>query len=205
MSAEDLYEIGLGNVHIPSHQTILVKNDFKRSYIQYNLGMFLYNNYRGEWELLENSNRELWKYAPNIDVEGIDSQSELVKADFIKRLFDSLILGYHTNQNKKCLELFIMKLLESSSYRDIIEKFNPEHKNHVEFKTLTGIFNNEDDRYLFFERIMRVLSLDPIEYVKNVLYTYKSDKGVVNKYFNQIKIDNYGKLTKLIQLFENDF
>ena len=199
------YEIGLGNVHIPSHQSILVKDDFKRSYIQYNMGMFLYNKSQGRWELLENSHRELWRYAPNVDFEGLDKQTNIQKLDFINRLSESLTLGSHSNVSENALYLFFTYLSrrEPNLYvRNILEDYDPKKKDSLWFRTLSAL--SQDERYIFFESLMKYLSLNPIEYVENVLYTYRNDKRIIDKILTKIKYENNGDLSKLGELFRHD-
>ena len=104
------FEVGLGNVHIPNEQSILLKEDDETSFIQYNLGMFDHNNATGGWDLLQGSHKVLWKYVPNKDFVGVDAESNILKADFINRLSESLVLSNHTKVNIKALDTFQIAL-----------------------------------------------------------------------------------------------
>ena len=93
--------------------TNIGKNDYARSYISYNMGMFTYNDSNGEWELVKNSNRELWKMTPDRTFDGLDANnidSHLEREHYIKSFMESLKLGSHTETGKKCLELYLNTL-----------------------------------------------------------------------------------------------
>ena len=208
LNESDEYEVCLGNVHIPSFHSVLVKNDFDRSNISFNLGMFLYNKSTGKWDLLNNSKRELWNLAPTIDFEGLDENyiTSSQKTDYLTKIFDSLSLGSHTNTNENCLELFLNTVSRKtgSFTKKIIEEYKPDDDDSIWFKTLP-VNMIQEDRYDFFEKLMRVLSIDPIEYVKHVVHSFKpNEKRFIEKTFNKIKSDNSESLTRLRELYYND-
>ena len=202
------YEICLGNIHIPSHQSVLVKNDFDRSNITFNLGMFLYDKTTGKWNLLDNSNRELWRLAPTLDFEGLNEQyiTNSQKKEYLTKIIDNLSLGSHTITNENCLELFLNTVSKKtvSFTKKIIEEYKPEDEESIWFKTLP-VSMNQEDRYDFFEKLLRVLSIDPIAYVKSVAHVFRpNEKRFVEKTFNKIKSDNSETLTRLKELYYSD-
>ena len=127
------YEICLGNIHIPSHQSVLVKNDFDRSNITFNLGMFLYDKTTGKWNLLDNSNRELWRLAPTLDFEGLNEQyiTNSQKKEYLTKIIDNLSLGSHTITNENCLELFLNTVSKKLGHlqRKSLKNINRKMKN----------------------------------------------------------------------------
>ena len=77
------------------------------------MGMFTYNYSNGEWELIKNSNRELWKMTPDRTFDGLDANtidSHTEREHYIKSFMESLKLGSHTETGKKCLELYLNTL-----------------------------------------------------------------------------------------------
>ena len=208
LSEDAEYEIALGNIHIPSHQSVLVKNDYERSQISYNLGMFLYNNSTGKWDLLKNSNKELWRLVPDTDFEGIDARfiTSSQKLEYITSIFESLTLGSHSKLNENCLELFLNTISKKSEpfAKRFIEEYKPEEDHTLWFKTFPFSMN-QDDKYDFFEKLLRVLSVEPISYIKNVAHSFKPyEKRFVEKIFNKIKTENDESLTKINQVYYSD-
>ena len=170
--------------------------------------MFLYNKANGKWGLLNNSNREVWKLAPSVDFEGVNKQyiTNSQKIDYLTKFLDSLSLGSHTNTNENCLELFLNTVSKKtgSFTKKIIEEYKPEDDESIWFKTLPVIMNQED-RYDFFEKLMRVLYIDPIAYVKSVAHSFRpNEKRFVEKTFNKMKTDNSESLTRLKELYYSD-
>ena len=114
LSQENQYEVGLANIHIPSYQKILEKNDFERSFIQYNLGLFTHNKVTGKWNLIKGSNRKLWKIVPDKTFDGLDDRYldvDSEKYSYIKLFSESLKLASHTPIEVKCLDLFLKRLV----------------------------------------------------------------------------------------------
>ena len=66
------YGICLGNIHIPSTVNILGKNDFKNSYVSYNIGSFRWSNSRRTYILKKDTEVELFKISPNKSFSGLD-------------------------------------------------------------------------------------------------------------------------------------
>ena len=208
LSDDGVYEIGLGNLHIPLHQSVLVKDDFERSYIQYNMGMFQYDSSEGKWCLMENSHRKLWRLAPNADFEGINEQniSTLQKMEYIKRLTESLTLGNHSNADDRCFKYFLHTVSKGAGQmvNTIIDEFNPATNKPFGFYTLPTT-QTQEERYDFFEKIMSLLSIDPISYVKDVCYSFrKNDIRLIERIFHKIKLENRGNLSRLKELYYND-
>ena len=96
------WEVGLANLHIPAYQQTLEKNDYARSSISYNIGMFTYNYSNGEWELIKNSNRELWKMTPDRTFDGLDANtidSHTEREHYIKSFMENFEIGL-THRNR---------------------------------------------------------------------------------------------------------
>ena len=72
------YEVVLANLHTPSYQNTLVRNDREGSYIQYNIGVFNFNHSNGIYEVEKNSVTPLWKWVPNRSFAGLAFENEMI-------------------------------------------------------------------------------------------------------------------------------
>ena len=242
LRCDEYYEATLGNVHIPADQIILTKDDGATSHIQYNLGMFVHNQLNGEWELMDGSQTKLWRYIPNINFNGLDTKSGVYKTDFMNRLFHSLRLEKASELNRNCLQLFQVILhhysdedhkneesiegcpkcdeaLELSKslagecqITNIFKKYNPKFEDHVWFKTLSSL--EIGDRYAFFDSLLRILQVDVIEYLKDVVRKYwakefkkvaEDGETLLNNVFQEFKDDSGMPLHSLEQFYNHQF
>ena len=183
------WEVGLANLHIPTYQQTLEKNDHARSYVSYNLGMFTYNDSNGEWELIKNSNRELWKMTPDRTFDGLDENnidSHLERQHYINSFMESLKLASHTETGKKCLELYLNAL--GVGGRQEKNLFNPPPKDNetLSFKNLPENMKPADV-YDFFEKLADIKSIDMLTYIKQAAIAYgQNDEEHIKKIFKNI-------------------
>ena len=193
LSQENQYEVGLANIHIPAYQITLEKNDFERSFIQYNMGLFTHNRVTGKWNLIKDSNRKLWKFAPDKTFDGLDNRyldSESEKMSYIECFRESLTLGSHTTIESDCLDLFIKTVSRHSGKlvreKHLIRKYSPLGEGSVNFKILPTSMN-QSDTHKFFEKIMDILSLDILNYIKSAAYEFgENDRTYIDKIFQEI-------------------
>ena len=201
------YQIGLANIHLPIFQNVLVKNDYTRSSIRYNMGMFLYNKSLGKWNLLPNSKRELWRLAPNTDFQGImgENITNTQKKEYFKKFANSLTLNSQSLVNENCKELFLNTISNWSGRmeKEFIDKYDPEIEKSIWFKTLP-LEMTQEDRFNFFEKLVRVLSIDPITYIKDVAQSFKQRDNFVDKVFKKNSSEK-GIPGKLTDLYYNDY
>ena len=190
LSQENQYEVGLANIHIPSYQEILEKNDFERSFIQYNLGLFTHNKVTGKWNLIKGSNRKLWKIAPDKTFDGLDDRYldvDSEKYSYIKLFSESLKLGSHTPIEAKCLDLFLKTLSRNSGKilrtKDLVKKYSPLG-DYIEFKILPPSLNLSDT-HNFFEKMLGILSLGIMDYLKSAAYEI-GERNHTEKIFQEI-------------------
>jgi len=176
------WEVGLANLHMPTYQQTLEKNDYARSYISYNMGMFTYNKYKGEWELIKNSNRELWKMTPDrtfdgLDANNIDSHSE--RRHYINRLMESMKLVSHTETGKRCLDLYLKALGVPPRKQQEKNLFRAPTKGDNNNETLTlknlPAEMSPEEMYDFFERLAHINSIDMLPYIKQAAIAYGRD------------------------------
>ena len=184
------WEVGLANLHIPAYQQTLEKNDYARSSISYNMGMFTYNHSNGEWELIKNSNRELWKMTPDRTFDGLDTNnidSHLEREHYIKSFMESLKLGSHTETGKKCLELYLNTLAMGNKTRKK-DLFSPPPRDNetLSFKNLpkdmapTAVYD-------FFEKLADIKSIDMLTYIKQAAIAYgQNSEEHIRKIFRNI-------------------
>merc|ERR1711954_221403 len=183
------WEVGLANLHIPTYQQTLEKNDYARSSICYNMGMFTYNDSNGEWELVKNSNRELWKMTPDRTFDGLDANnidSHLEREHYINSFMESLKLASHTETGKKCLELYLNTLGVGGQQEKNL--FNPPPKDNetLTFKNLPENMKPADV-YDFFEKLADIKSIDMLTYIKQAAIAYgQNDEEHIKKIFKNI-------------------
>ena len=184
------WEVGLANLHIPAYQQTLEKNDYARSSISYNMGMFTYNHSNGEWELIKNSNRELWKMTPDRTFDGLDANnidSHLEREHYIKSFMESLKLGSHTETSKKCLELYLNTLAMGNKTRKK-DLFNPPPRDSetLSFKNLPKDMT-PTAVYDFFEKLADIKSIDMLTYIKQAAIAYgQNSEEHIRKIFRNI-------------------
>merc|ERR1712240_941630 len=182
------WEVGLANLHIPTYQQTLEKNDYARSYISYNMGMFTYNDSNGEWELVKNSNIELWKMTPDRTFDGLDANnidSHLERQHYINSFMESLKLGSHTETGKKCLELYLNTLgVGGQQEKNLF--WDPKDNETLTFKNLPE--NMEPaDVYDFFEKLADIKSIDMLTYIKQAAIAYgQNDEKHIKNIFKNI-------------------
>ena len=193
LSQENQYEVGLANIHIPSYQKILEKNDFERSFIQYNLGLFTHNKVTGKWNLIKGSNRKLWKIVPDKTFDGLDDRYldvDSEKYSYIKLFSESLKLASHTPIEAKCLDLFLKTLSRNSGKilrtKDLVKKYSPLGEGSIEFKILPPSLS-QSDTHKFFEKMLGILSLGIMNYLKSAAYEFgENDRKHIDKIFQEI-------------------
>ena len=177
------WEVGLANLHMPTYQQTLAKNDYARSYISYNMGMFTYNKYKGEWELIKNSNRELWKMTPDrtfdgLDANNIDSHSE--RRHYINRLMESMKLVSHTETGKRCLDLYLKALGVPPRKQQEKNLFRAPTKGDNNNETLTlknlPAEMSPEEMYELFEGLAHINSIDMLSYIKQAAIAYGRDE-----------------------------
>ena len=183
------WEVGLANLHIPAYQQTLEKNDYARSSISYNMGMFTYNYSNGEWELIKNSNRELWKMTPDRTFDGLDANtidSHTEREHYIKSFMESLKLGSHTETGKKCLELYLNTLAMGGQQEKNLFSPPPRDNETLSFKNLpdsmtpTGVYD-------FFEKLVDIKSIDMLTYIKQAAIAYgRNDEDYIQQIFKNI-------------------
>ena len=64
--------------------------------------------------------------------------------------------------------------------KEFIDKYDPEIEKSIWFKTLP-LEMTQEDRFNFFEKLVRVLSIDPITYIKDVAQSFKQRDNFVDK------------------------
>ena len=69
------FQARLANFHIPNVECILKKNDFESSSLKYNIGLFEYDITRDRYFENKIYRRELFRLAPNKDIEGLFESS----------------------------------------------------------------------------------------------------------------------------------
>ena len=138
---------------------VLEKNDFERSFIQYNLGLFTHNAVTGKWVLIKYSNRKLWKLAPDKTFDGLDSRYldiDSEKISYIKHFAESLKLGSNTSTEKKCLNLFLKMLSHASGQmvrvNNLLEKYSPHGEGSINFKVLPPSMGQTHTHTFFSKR-----------------------------------------------------
>ena len=185
------WEVGLANLHIPAYQQTLEKNDYARSSITYNIGLFTYNNSTGEWELIKDSNRELWKMTPDKTFDGLDSRyidSNTERATYIKSFMESMKLGSHTETDGDCLDLYLKTLSKYSGRieRQVFRKYTPRGSGILALKNLPeGMTPSEV--YRFFEKLMNIKSIDMLSYIKHAAIAYgQNEEAHIHKIFQNI-------------------
>ena len=107
------YDLVLANLHCPSYQNTLVKNDSASSFIQYNLGLFNYNHVKKDYVLDKNSVTPLWKLVPNDSLVGIGFEKEL--SDYNNN---------NNNNNVRISDNFKAREAHKTRHLKFIEKLN---------------------------------------------------------------------------------
>merc|ERR1712240_207491 len=181
--------VGLDNLHIPAYQQTLEKNDYARSSISYNMGMGTHGDSNGEWELVKNSNRELWKMTPDRTFDGLDANtidSHTEREHYIKSFMESLKLGSHTETGKKCLELYLNTLAMGGQQEKNLFSPPPRDNETLSFKNLpdsmtpTGVYD-------FFEKLVDIKSIDMLTYIKQAAIAYgQNDEDYIQQIFKNI-------------------
>ena len=69
------FQARLANFHIPNVEYILKANDFDTSSLIYNIGLFEYDTNREAYFQNPNYTRELFRLAPNKNIEGLFEKS----------------------------------------------------------------------------------------------------------------------------------
>ena len=185
------WEVGLANLHIPAYQQTLEKNDYERSSISYNMGLFTYNNSTGEWELIKDSNRQLWKMTPDKTFDGLDSRyidSNSERESYIKSFMESMKLGSHTETDGDCLDLYLKTLSRYSGRieRQLFRKYSTRGSGTLALKNLPDGMT-PSDVYRFFEKLMNKKSIDVLSYIKQAAIAYgQNDEAHIQKIFQNI-------------------
>ena len=185
------WEVGLANLHIPAYQQTLEKNDYARSSISYNMGMFTYNHSSGEWELIKNSNRELWKMTPDRTFDGLDANtidSHTEREHYIRSFMESLKLGSHTETDGRCLELYLNTLAKYSGRieKNLFRNYTPSANGSLSFKNLPDSMA-PSEVYEFFEKLAGIKSIDLLTYIKQAAIAYGgNDENHIHRIFKNI-------------------
>ena len=108
LDPNEKYEACLANIHTPTTQALLLKrSDHDRNDIRFHIGMFLFDDVKSDWKLLDGSKIDLWSYSLNKNVSGLEFGNGVARVDFIKRFRDSFNLSSTVNfKNQKCLAVF---------------------------------------------------------------------------------------------------
>ena len=198
LNLEHAYEISLANIHAPIYQCSLVKNDFEKSFIQYNIGVFEYVDEK--WKLHNVIDPiKIWKMAPNKSFMGLDkadttrNDMEHRRINFIENLSRSLILEdiHPDGEQTKCLRI----------YKDALDKANKysfSGKLMGTYDDGLGIFDfdmlaevNQEDRYDLLQKLLEIYVNFPDgdgnwlkEYLDLIKKEYKQDQGTnINDFF----------------------
>ena len=100
LDQNDRYECCLANIHSPVYQTLLLKKrEHRKNDIKFHLGMFIYNEDKARWDMLDKSKIDLWSYSLNKNISGLDydDDTDITRIDFFKRFRDSFNLSSHVN------------------------------------------------------------------------------------------------------------
>jgi hypothetical protein len=114
------YEACLTNIHIPAYQSYLLKkSDSWRNDIKFNIGLFIFDEFQSEWNLLEDSQIDLWSYNLVKDISPLELDNDVTRPDFIKRLNASFNIRERQLLKQRCLSLYNIFLKH---------KYNSEHE-----------------------------------------------------------------------------
>ena len=83
------HEVGLVSHHMPAYGAVLHKDDHVTSNIQYNIGLFNYDNDKKEYVIDTNFNRKLFSLAPNKNINGLydhDEEGSIDRAGPLNRM-----------------------------------------------------------------------------------------------------------------------
>ena len=168
LNLEFEYEICLANIHAPIQQCSLVKNDFEKSYIQYNIGLFQHIDEKWKHHP-EVGSKKLWKMAPNQSFMGLDN-ADTTRDDmkdrrkyFMEKLSRSLKLEDLNPEGTqfKCLKLFKNALDKTNGYSfsgKLMGTYDDEDGT-FDFDILAEV--NQADRYDLFQELLEINELMP--------------------------------------------
>ena len=168
LNLEYEYEICLANIHAPIQQCSLVKNDFEKSYIQYNIGLFQHIDEKWKHHP-EVGSKKLWKMAPNQSFMGLDN-ADTTRDDmkdrrkyFMEKLSRSLKLEDLNPEGTqfKCLKLFKNALDKTNGYSfsgKLMGTYDDEDGT-FDFDILAEV--NQADRYDLFQELLEINELMP--------------------------------------------
>ena len=195
---DEIFEVGISNVHLPTKQYILLKDD-DESAITYNIGLFLYDKVIDEWILIKNSDRVMFTYIPSKNIEPVLTDSNAERLFLLKRLPRVLKIRRNSDDTSNLAHKLFQTLLfhyTDEAHGPITESFKGCQKClgiiETKFKYmselyLTSIFDNfdtenrnhialkrlkiEDDILAaqIYEDFFEFLKIDPREYMKTVI------------------------------------
>ena len=205
------WEVALANIHIPTYQQALPKDDFERSSICFNMGLFTHNQTSGEWELLKNSNKELWRMCPSRTFEGLAPRYmdvDIEKTRYMRSFIRSMKLGPHALADQYCLNLFLTTISKFSgkSEKLIFKEYLPIGLGDLKLKSLPTDMKLEEV-YNFFEELMYIKGMNSLNYIKQAAITYgRNDENYINDIFQEIlvKMKSEGTSPKLGELYYNE-
>ena len=192
------FVVGVSNVHLPTNQYILLKNDIESS-ITFNMGMFLFDKVIDEWILIKNSNKRLFTYTPIKNIEPVLTNSDMERIFLLKKL--SEVLKLHSNslsdKSRLCHKLFQTLMYHHTDKLhgpkkafkgcqtciDIVEKktqYNSElylsnifnsfnKKNKNHLSIKTLTINDAEESRNIYNDILNFLEIHPNEYLHSVL------------------------------------
>ena len=205
------WEVALANIHIPTFQQSLIKDDFERSCISFNMGLFTHNQATGEWVLLKNSNKELWRMSPDKTFDGMDDRYidvDIERTRYMRTFVKSLKLGSHAVADQSCLNLFLNTISGFSGKNEklVFDEYLPRGIGDLKLKSLPTNMQLEDV-YRFFEELMYIKGINSLSYIKQAAITYgRNGEDYINDIFQKIlaKMKSEGTSPKLGELYYNE-
>ena len=122
---DEEFVVGVSNVHLPTKQYILLKNDIESS-VTYNVGMFLFDKVMDDWILLKNSNRTLCTYTPIKNIEPVLTDSDAERIFLLKKLTEILKLRGNSDIDSDRKSIFCHRLIQTMLFHHTDEFHGPK-------------------------------------------------------------------------------
>ena len=120
------FVVGVSNVHLPTKQYILLKNDIESS-ITYNVGMFIFDKAIDDWILMKNSNRMLFTYTPIKNIEPVLTDSDAERIFLLKKLSEVLKLRSNSDLDFERKSNLCHKLFQTLLYHHTDKFHGPKN------------------------------------------------------------------------------
>ena len=195
LDLENEYEICLANIHTPVHQFSLIENDFEKSQITYNLGIFINKN--NKFIPIAKSIK-LWSCAPDKSFMGLE-ETDTTRHDishrrenFIKELSRSLKLEdeIETSAQVKCLTAFKKELDRHNRYSNsgLLMATYDDTSGILQFDHVPKDIE-EIDRFIVFQDLLTAVGSFPPDVPRDHLKTGFDTfvRLAVDKYLEGIK------------------